>query len=113
MERDDRLAGARPALDEDDRLARVVEPVAGLRQDGLECDSLLVEQHEVAVGRDHRGRVFEELAARSIPRLENAGHDGLAAAGAQLMVEKLSESVRLVAGVDRVAVERLSVTVGP
>ena len=49
VERDDRLAGARPALDEDDRLLRVVVAVAGLGQDRFERDALLVEQHELAV----------------------------------------------------------------
>ncbi len=53
------------------------------------------------------------LRLGSVARLEDAGHDGLAAARAQLVVEELGERVRLVAGVERVAVERLGVAIGP
>lgn len=81
VERDDRLAGARPALDEDDRLLRVVEAVAGFRQDRFERDPLLVEEHEVALSPDHRRGVLEELTAGSVLRREDAVHDRRAVAG--------------------------------
>ena len=71
VERDDRLARARPALDEDDRFLRVVEAIARLRQDRFERDALLVEEHEVALGLDHRRGVLEELAAGAVLRLEH------------------------------------------
>ena len=113
VERDDRLAGARPALDEDDRLLRVVVAVTRGRQDRFERDPLLVEQHEVAVRLDHRRDVLEQLAARPVPREQHASHDRLALAGRQAVVQELRELDRLVAGVERVAVQRLGVAIGP
>ena len=113
VERDDRLAGARPALDEDDRLLRIVVAIAGLRQDRFERDALLVEEHELAVRLDHRRGVLEQLAARPVLRLEHARHDRRRPRRRQVVVQELGQLVGLVAGEERVAVERLGVAIGP
>ena len=107
------LARARSALDEDDRLLRVVEAVARLRQDRLEGDALLVEEHEVALRLDDRRCVLEELAAGAVLRLEDAGHDRGAVTGAQVEVEVLGELVGLVTGEEGIGGDRLRVAIGP
>ncbi len=75
VERDDALAGSGAALDEDDRLLRIVVAGASLGQDRLEGDPLLVEEHELAGGHDHGRGVLEELAAGAVLGLEDASHD--------------------------------------
>ena len=57
--------------------------------------------------------MLEQLAARPVLRLEHARHHRLALAGRQVVVEELSQLDRLVAGVERVAVQRLGVAIGP
>ena len=107
------LPGAGAALDEDDRLLRVVVAGASLGQDRFERDALLVEEHELGLGRDHRRGVLEELAARAVLGLEDAGHDRDAVALAQVDVEVGGQLVGLRAGEEGIGGQRIGVAIGP
>jgi hypothetical protein len=109
VQRDDRLAGAGPAADDEHRLGVEVAGLGDLGEDRLEHHLLLVEQHVGRLALDHRRGVVEQLLVRPVLALPDAAQHAEPAAVAEVVVEELHELGDPVAGEQRVDAEHVRV----
>ncbi len=104
VERDDRLAGARAALDEEDDLLLVLAGAADGVEDRVVGDELLVEERERRLVADDAGDVVEQALVRLERGRGDAIEDDAALVGSgDALVEERRERIELVAGEGRVA----------
>lgn len=105
VHRDDGLAGAGAAVDQEDGLLGARLALADAPDDVVERDLLLVEEREHRLAPDHPRGVLEQALVRVVAPLHYLVENGQPVAAGQVLREIRGELVGLVAGVRGVLAE--------